>query len=397
MKWLNWISGKGAGLKRAAILAPFALLAGCQVIPKGVEDTGPVVQQPVEEEQPQITDALPTDGERHRIALLVPLTGSNAGIGQSIANATTMALLDTNATNIRITSYDTAQGARTAAQSAVNDGNALILGPLLSEDVASAVAVAQPARIPVISYTNDVSVANGNVFIMGHVPSQSVERVVNYARSEGITQFAGLIPTGEYGRRASETMLATVKAAGGNVVSMQTYDRSKASVEGAARRLKEIPGYDAVLIADSGRMAVLAAPILKSDPTALPQIMGTELWNTDSELSRTATIRGAWFASVPDGRYQQFASNYRARFGSNPYRLATLGYDSVLLTIRVARDWKPGTRFPVDQLLDKGGFLGIDGVFRFGRNGIAERALEVQQVTAGAPTIVSPAPQRFEN
>ena len=58
---------------------------------------------------------LPTDTARHRIALLVPLSGENAAVGRSIANATTMALLDTNAENLRITTYDTATGAGSAA------------------------------------------------------------------------------------------------------------------------------------------------------------------------------------------------------------------------------------------------------------------------------------------
>ena len=44
------------------------------------------------------------------------------------------------------------------------------------------------------------------------------------------------------------------------------------------------------------------------------------------------------------------------------YRLAALGYDAVLLTIKIAQDWKPGRDFPEGALTDKGGFAGIDGV-----------------------------------
>ena len=40
---------------------------------------------------------------RHRVALLVPMSGANAGVGQSIANATTLALLDTKTDKGRIT------------------------------------------------------------------------------------------------------------------------------------------------------------------------------------------------------------------------------------------------------------------------------------------------------
>jgi hypothetical protein len=78
-----------------------------------------------------------------------------------------------------------------------------------------------------------------------------------------------------------------------------------------------------------------------------------------------------------------------------PYRLATLGYDAVLLVVRVAADWPIGRPFPGRALRDPGGFAGVDGAFRFGRDGIAERALEVREVNATGTTVVSPAPRGF--
>src|SRR3546814_7609445 len=68
----------------------------------------------------------------HRIALLVPVTGKNAAVGKSIANAANMALLDTGAKNLRVTTYDTAANPGDAARRALADGNQLILGPLLT-------------------------------------------------------------------------------------------------------------------------------------------------------------------------------------------------------------------------------------------------------------------------
>jgi branched-chain amino acid transport system substrate-binding protein len=74
-----------------------------------------------------------------------------------------------------------------------------------------------------------------------------------------------------------------------------------------------------------------------------------------------------------------------------------LGYDAVLLTLRVAKGWKPGQKFPVSTLLDKGGFLGLDGPFRFGANGIGERAMEVRAVGNGTVSVVSGAPSAFKD
>ena len=162
-------------------------LAACKVVPDGGRP-GPV-PTPTPTPGP-VEDVLPTDTSRHRVALLVPLSGDNAAVGRSIANATTMALLDTNAENLRITTYDTATGAGSAAQRAIADGNKLILGPLLREDVSPVLARARPADVPLVTFSNDTSVAAPDVFVMGHVPEQSVTRTVGYLAGQGARRSA---------------------------------------------------------------------------------------------------------------------------------------------------------------------------------------------------------------
>jgi outer membrane PBP1 activator LpoA protein len=232
-----------------------ALLAGCATGPKAPPSPPPP--------PPPNADVLPTDSQRHRVALLVPLSGPNGGAGQSIANAATMALLDTNADNLRITTYDTSAGAAAAAAKAVQDGNKLILGPLLSADIPQVSPVARSAHVPVISFSNDEDAASRDVFIMGEVPGQSVARTLSYARGQGAARIAALVPAGEYGQRVSSSIMSTVRGQGGSVVAMENYDRANASVTAAARRLRQKGGYDAVMIADGGRIAALAAPLVK--------------------------------------------------------------------------------------------------------------------------------------
>ncbi len=388
------VTRQGARVVRGAALALLALVAGCSAVPKGPPRT--VTGPPVSTPEP-VTPSLPTDTERNRVALLVPLTGPNAGVGTSISNAANMAVLDTGGARIRVTIYDTGPGAAAAAQRALAEGNRLILGPLLADDVRAVTPIARAARVPVISFSNDIGVAGNGAYVMGYTPAQSIERVVGYARSKGLTKFAGLIPGGLYGQRASTAFLRSVESSGGQVVSMQNFDRSAGSITAAITRLNQTSPYEAILIADSGRTAVQAVPIIRAKGGASAKILGTELWNTEGALAASTALRGAWFASVSDGLYNQLASKYRGRFGKSPYRLASLGYDAVLLVTRIAGDWRPGTAFPAARLTDAGGFTGIDGAFRFGRDGIVERALEVQQAGTGGSTVVSPAPRGFGN
>ena len=69
--------------------------------------------------------------------------------------------------------------------------------------------------------------------------------------------------------------------------------------------------------------------------------------------------------------------------------------DAVLLAVRSAKSWPIGRPFPAKSLVDKDGFGGVDGSFRFTRDGVAERLLEVRQVTAGGASTVSPAATKF--
>lgn len=383
-----------------AMVAGLAL-GGC--IPRGEPRMPPPPPPPVQVPQeervrplpPPPTPGLPEDEARNRVAVLVPLAGENGGVGRSISNAANLALLDTGGERIRITVYDTARGAAAAANEALADGNGLFLGPLLAEHVAEVAPIARARGVPVISFSNDLSVAGNGVYIMGFNPGQSIDRVVEYARAQGVQRFAGLVPDGVYGRRSSRALIDAVERTGGRMVAMQTYDRSPASLRSAVTRLNGQSEYDAILIADSGRIAISAAPMIRSGPSGQARILGTELWRAEPALTREPALRGAWFATVSDTMFEQMRTRYRARYNLTPYRLGSLGYDAVLLAVRIAGDWRVGRPFPESVLRSDEGFMGVDGAFRFGRDGVAERSLEVLEVGADGFTVVSPAPRGF--
>ena len=376
---LNLTSGQARRAFLAAAAASILALAACQTGPRR-----PVEPTPIEP---------PSTGLAYNgVAVIVPLTGPDGPVGTSISNAAKLALVDTGEQTIRISVYDSAGagGAAAAATRAIAEGNRLILGPLLADDVRAAGPVARQSGVPVIAFSNDEGVAGDGVYILGFTPDQSISQVVAHARAKGMNSFGALVPTGLYGQRAAQSLLTAVQKSGGRVASIQSYDRGQASVTAAARRMNA-QNVDSVLIGDSTRMAAIAAPALKVGPRRL----GTELWGSDRAIGKVMTLRGAWFAAAPDAQFDKLVTRYRARYGKTPYRLASLGYDAVLLAVRSARTWPIGRPFPARTLVDKDGFAGVDGNFRFGRDGIAERLLEVREVTQSGATVVSPAGKSF--
>ena len=229
------------------------------------------------------------------------------------------------------------------------------------------------------------------------------------------------MPAGVYGQRAQTAFVRAVEAAGGRSTAIATYTRDPAKMLAAARKVtaydarnksgtatirsdgsvaapKAAPlPFQALLIADSGGVAAQLMPALGKMGVmpGVAIIMGTELWNNEPGLANVAALRGALFSSVSDERFRKLAERYRAKFGSNPSRLASFGYDSVLLVNSLAGNWPLDTPFPRAALTSRDGFAGVDGAFRFGGGNVAERMLEVQQVGAGAISVVSPAARGF--
>ncbi len=416
MRILGQGATNGNRARALAVLSIALAAAACTTAPQRTALSTPPPPPPPTAVRPATPP--PAAAARNRVAVLVPTTGANAAVGQSIANAATMALLDTGGNRLDLQIYDTAPGAAAAASRALADGAKLFLGPLLGPDVRAVQPLAAAAGVPVLSFSNDVALAGDGTYVLGFLPSQSVARVVAYARSRGVERFAALVPAGVYGQRAATAFLRAVEAAGGKAVAVQSYPRTSAGLLLAARKLtnydarsaaatktaalrpdgtvaavsKQIApvAFQALLIANSGQIAAAVAPALAQFGANRVLIMGTELWNSEPAITRSAALRGAVFAAVPDERFRQLSARYREKFGGSPSRLASLGYDGVLLAAN-ATSWAPGTSFPRATLTAASGFTGIDGFFRLTSGGIAERGLEVEQVGPGGFAVVAPA------
>ncbi len=418
--------GQIAGARRrgSIIAIGLALIASACATPQRravVVAPPPVVAPPAVKPLP-----LP-QAQQNRVALLVPLTGSNAPVGQSIANAANMAMLDVGDRQVNLRIYDTASGAGAAAARALADGAGLVLGPLLAGDVPAVESVTRARGVPVISFSNDSSLAGGDTYILGFQPAQSIARTIAYVSGRGVNRFAALVPAGVYGQRAQSAFLRAVDAVGGRSTAIASYTRDPAKMAAAVRSVTAYdtrsraasaapsirpdgsvapastqlppPPFQALLIADSGSIANQLAPALARFGAGAGSVVlvGTELWNSEPALARAASLRGGLFAAVPDENFNRLATRYRAKFGSSPSRLASLGYDAVLLVNAVANGWTLGAPFPKAALTTRAGFAGIDGAFRFGNGNVAERALEVQQIGNGAITTIDAAPRSFGN
>jgi len=396
-----------AGMKISIAAAASLILASClSDDPSGQTNNTdfvgavpvtPVQSQPLPGAQPNAQpsgDQIGT-GPVH-VAMILPLTQgtSPSVVGTSLRNAADLALSESGSTDVTIylkDDHSTPDGARQAAQAAIAEGDEMVLGPLFSPDVKAVASVTQPANKTVVAFSTDTSNAEPGVYLLSFLIENYVDRIVDYAASQGKKSFAALIPDNDYGRVAEAEFQQYCAHRGLRVMGVEDYTPQtlKASVQKIAQLGDQI---DTLFIPEQANAMPAMAQALTAAglDSKKVQILGTGLWNDARVLSLPA-LQGAWFAAPDNAGFTAFAARYRARFKSDPTRIATLGYDAASLAVALSH--KPAPHYTQDVITSRAGFNGVDGVFRFLANGRNERALAILQINNGTTAQLSAPPR----
>ena len=148
------------------------------------------------------------------MAILLPLSGARADIGQAMLHAAQLALDGAGAPPLDAKDTGgTPDGAAAAAQAAIAEGAGLILGPLTSPETAAVAPIARAANVAVLAFTNDPSQAQPGVWTLGITPGQQVRRLVAAAQAQGKSQFAALLPDTDFGRAMGQALTQATTAA----------------------------------------------------------------------------------------------------------------------------------------------------------------------------------------
>ena len=334
-----------------------------------------------------------------KVALILPLTqnGTPSGVGQSLRNAAELAYADAGTNDLTVLVKDdrsNPDGARDAAQASLGEGAEMILGPLFAANLREAAKVAKASDRPVIGFSTDTASATKGVYLLSFLIEGYVDRIVDYAAAHGKRSLGALVPENDYGNVALAEYQQAAARLGVRVESIERY-KPGAPAEAVARMAAALPRIDALFIPDApdDMPAVAAALAANGIDGTKVQILGTGLWQ-DPRVLKLPALQGAWFAAPENAGFAGFATRYRAKFGADPSRIATLSYDAVSLAAALAH--APGSsHFSQDNLTATSGFNGADGVFRFRADGPNERGLAVLQIGGAAATVLSPAPRSF--
>lgn len=334
-----------------------------------------------------------------KAGLLLPMSGSASAVAQSMRNAAELALSEFPDPNVQLLVKDdggSAGGAQAAAQQAIEEGAEILLGPVFALSVPGAAQAARQRGIPVIAFSTDSTVAGRGVYLLSFLPESDVNRIVDYAVSTGKRSFAALVPQSAYGNVAEASFTQAAARRGARVVVLERYGDPSQLQQPAQNVAQALAGADALFLPDDGSGAVVAAVEALAAAGAnlrRVQLLGTGQWD-NARIFGTPALQGGFYAAPDPSGFRSFSSKYRARFGSDPVRPATLAYDAVALVAALVKTQGP-QRFAPETLTNPSGFAGTEGLFRFRNDGTNERGLAVLRVTQNGGVVASPQPKSF--
>jgi ABC-type branched-subunit amino acid transport system substrate-binding protein len=202
-----------------------------------------------------------------------------------------------------------------------------------------------------------------------------------------------MVPDNAYGSVAEGALQQNAARLGVRIVALEHYQADKARLENPARTIAQATASaDALFIPDGADGVSAAVAALNGANAKKIQLLGTGLWD-DPRVFADPNLQGGLYAAPDGAGFRGFAGRYRAKFGQDPVRTATLAYDAVALVAALVKTQGAAQRFSAEVLTNPSGFAGIDGVFRFRPDGTNERGLAVLRVTPTGGQVVAPAPR----
>jgi ABC-type branched-subunit amino acid transport system substrate-binding protein len=339
------------------------------------------------------------------VALLIPRGGSASDnlLAKNLENAARLAIRDLDGVKIDLRVYGTAGNAKnatSAAAQAINDGAKIILGPVYGEAANAAGLAAAPSGVNVLSFSNNPTIAGGNVFVLGSTFDNTANRLVGYAKRNGKDRIVILHANDVAGQLGRNSIQQAISSNGATLAGTVEYALSQESVVAAVPKVRatiDKSGANAVFLTTSSASALpLFAQLLPEAgiTSASSQYIGLTRWDIPAQTLTLPGIQGGWYAMPDPGASAAFKQKYSGAYGADPHPLAGLAFDGVAAVGALVKSGKSNALTGA-SLTQGAGFQGANGIFRLRKDGSNQRGLAIATIRNKGVVILENAPKAF--
>ena len=348
-----------------------------------------------------------------KIALLLPIGSKDnnlSKLGKSLRDAAFLAKEDLANNLLEIRTYDTYGNTRKgilAYNLALEEKNEIIIGPYLST-VTKEISNQIPFNsVNILSLSDDPTIVGRKIFILGDTVVNRANNLIQYAINNKKYRFAIIGPVKDDNNKILSLISNKILMHRGTITFSSYYSNDVSAISDLAQDIKNrIIQTNTDVIIFTGepdkRMSHLAAELAditvnKKDKGI--QIMGLTHWENSASILSEPALQKAWF-TMPDQRFRSFYENkFIKKFGYIPHPKSNLAYDAVASLGVIHKNFNNNKNDYFDKfngLFNRNGFIGIDGIFRFNNDRIAEKELSIIQLISGKPNMLKQAKSQFQ-
>ena len=301
--------------------------------------------------------------EKIKIGLLIPLTGENSEIGESIINSVGLAINKINNSSIEIIPKDTGSNSDMALDAAIelsNLGVKIIIGPVFNESLAYLNKVNE---ITFLALTNKNNNFSKNIINAGINATSQFRAIDRFIKLEKIKKTIFLTPDMDFKNEIEVAISRSKIKVKKNYVyntdptklteqieKITRYQIRKQNLQDEITRLEKSDesnkellierlkkrdtlgnvNFDSVVISDFDEsLKSVTTSLLYTDVSPKEKYFITlNQWFDESLLKETSS-QPLYFPSVNKSNYEEFSSEYYEKYNLYPNQLSFLSYDLI--------------------------------------------------------------------
>ena len=353
-----------------------------------------------------------------KVGIMLPLSGKHYQIGNSLLNASQLALNKTQNKKIKFYVKDTGNENKIIINfyELLNEKVDIILGPLFSETINKIHPLIVGEDIQLITFSNNSNVARKNLYIFGLTLEDEIDTLLSYAVSKDYQNFAAILPKNSYGSRIKNEMIKFHSKNSSKLIksimyetenpdfyeiskNISNYEQRKINLnlkieelkskntEESIRELKQLKNLDTygdltfdslfIGVENFQQLSMISSilPYYDVDPKKI-QYLGNSVWDKDAIIKEPG-LNNSLFTSYDREGVLEFESEYINHFNQNPHPIASLAYDAVGLLVALHNK---NIKINALTLSNKDGFVGINGLFKFNLDGQIDREPTIYHV-----------------
>lgn len=352
------------------------------------------------------------------VVLMLPLSGKNYQIGQSLLNSAHLAVDKINNNKIILRVIDTGNEEKILIRlySLLENDIDIVIGPVFTEEINRVKEIIKSKNIPMLALSNNSKLQEEKLYVFGLTLEDEIRQLLEYSLQNNLKKYAVIIPDNEFGSRVQTEIKKFSSMYDSLSFNFNFYDSEfpnfyeisrsvsnfeerkinlenkilileKQNSERAKKELKKLKKLDTYGEVDFEAIIIFAQnfqeisnfssilPYYDVDPKKI-QYIGNSLWSKNLALKEPGLTNG-YFTSLDINSRRAFEDSYIEIFNYKPHTLSTLIYDIVGL---ISKLHKEESSFSTNKFHSPSGFIGINGWFKLMPEGKVLRKPKIYKI-----------------